>query len=167
MSLNEIFTLDPGSMLWTLLSFLLLLLILGKVAWKPILTALHRREEGIRENIASAQRDREEAAKSKTAHEESLEHARQEAQTIVGDSREHARQYESEQMELAQEEVRRMKERAGDEIELQSRKAMQGLQAELVDITLQAAEQVIRRRLSLEDHEAIIRESLKTSGGNS
>lgn len=162
--MDHIFSVDPGSIFWTILSFVLLLGILTKVAWKPILSALEAREEGIRNDIEQASTDRQAAEQARRDYESSLGEARQQAQNLLAESREKARKYEAEQMELAKAEAQKEKDRAAREIELQSQQAMQGLQGELVDLSLAAAEQLIRRSLKREDHEAIIKDSLKQLG---
>jgi F-type H+-transporting ATPase subunit b len=163
--MDHIFSVDPGSVFWTIISFVLLLGILTKVAWKPILSALEAREEGIRKDISQAAEDREAAARARSEYEQSLAEARQQAQNLLAESREKARKYEAEQVELAKAEAQKEKEKAAREIELQSQQAMQGLRGELVDLSLAAAEQLIRTSLKREDHEAIIQESLKQAGG--
>jgi F-type H+-transporting ATPase subunit b len=164
MKLDQIFTLDPGSVLWTIISFVALLLILTKVAWKPILSALEAREQGIQNDIENAKTDREGAAKAKEAHEAALGDARQEAQSIMGESRDRARQYEDQQKQKTAEALVQMKANAEKEIELQRQQAIQGVQTEMIDISLAAAEAALRRSTS-EDQETIIRDFLKTDGG--
>jgi len=164
MSLNHIFSVDPGSVLWTIISFVLLLLLLGKVAWKPILSALEAREKGVRDDIDKARADRQAAEQAKADYESALGDARKQAQAILGESRERARQYEQEQMEKARAETQLAKERAAEEIALEARKVRQGLQAELVELSLAAAEQVMRQGLRPADHEAIVRDALRQAG---
>jgi len=164
MSLNHIFSVDPGSVLWTILSFLVLLFILSKLAWKPILGALEAREKGIRDDIARARADREAAELARAEYERSLGEARKQAQALLAEGRERARAFEAEQMEQARAEAQLARERAQEEIARQAAKARQGLQDELVSLSLAAAEQVIRRGLSASDHEAIAREALRQAG---
>jgi F-type H+-transporting ATPase subunit b len=167
MSLNHIFSVDPGSVLWTILSFLILLFILGKLAWKPILGALEAREKGIRDDIEQAKGDRQAAEKARADHEASLGDARRQAQGILAESRERARLYEQEQVEVARLEAQKTRERAEEEIALEARKVRQGLQAELVELSLSAAEQVMRTGLRPVEHEAIVREALRQAGSAS
>jgi F-type H+-transporting ATPase subunit b len=167
MSLNHIFSVDPGAVLWTIISFVLLLLVLGKLAWKPILGALEAREQGIRDDIEGARRDRQAAEQARGEYEGALGEARRQAQSILGESRERARLYEQEQFEAARIEVQKARERADEEIAQEARKVRQGLQAELVDLSLAAAEQVMRRGLRRDDHEAIAREALRQAGSAS
>lgn len=164
MSLSDIFSVDPGSVLWTIISFLLLLLILGRLAWKPILGALAAREQGIKDDIEKARADRLAAEQARGAYEQSLSEARRQAQVLIAEGRERARQVEAEQLELARAEAERVRAQAAEEIAREAAKVRQGLQGELVDLSLAAAEQVIRRGLSRADHEAIIQDALQQTG---
>lgn len=165
MTLNQIFSVDPGSVLWTIVSFVVLLLILSKVAWKPILSALEAREKGVRDDIASARQDREAAAQAKVGLEAKLNEARQEAQGILAESRDRAKQLEADEQQRLQAELGQQRERAKREIELQGRQAMESLKGDVAELALAAAEQVLRKGLKAEDHEAVIRAALQDLEG--
>lgn len=165
MTLNQIFSVDPGSVLWTIVSFVILLLILSKVAWKPILSALEAREKGVRDDIASARQDREAAAQARTDLEAKLNEARQEAQGILAESRERAKQVEADEQRKLQDELAQQRERSRIEIELQGRQAMDSLKGDVAELALAAAERVLRRGLTPGDHESVIRDALKDLEG--
>ncbi len=167
MTIDRIFSLDPGSVTWTILVLIIVLFILHKFAWKPILAALEAREKGIADDIEQARLDRENATKSRQQVEEQLGQARSEAQHIIDEGRARARRLEEEQLNATREEASQIRQRAEQEAELQSRKAMESLKGEVVDMTIRAAEQVIRQSLGPQDHEAIIRDTLKDMGGAS
>lgn len=167
MKLNQIFSLDPGSVLWTLLTFVILLTLLRKFAWGPILAALQAREQGISDNIEKARSDREAAAKARQDHEQSLAAAKAEAQKLLAESRDRAKKYEADQLEQAKTEVQKLKEKAGEEIAQQSRQAMQSLQGELVDLTLDAAEKLLRKDLDRTTHAGLVRDALAGLGKSS
>jgi F-type H+-transporting ATPase subunit b len=167
MKLNQIFSLDPGSVLWTLLTFVILLTLLRKFAWGPILAALQAREQGISDSIEKARTDQEAAAKARLEHEQSLSAAKAEAQKLLAESRDRAKKYEADQVELAKAEAQKLKEKAGEEIAQQSRQAMQSLQGELVDLTLDAAEKLLQKDLDRGTHEALVRDALASLGSRS
>jgi len=161
MSLDKIFSLDPGSVLYTIISFIILLVVLGKFAWKPILAALEARETGIRNDIDQARKDRQSAEEARVAHEAALGDARKEAQAILAESRDRARAFEAEQADQARAEALKLREQAAVDIARDAQTARQSLKGELVDLSLAAAEQVIRKGLSRADHEAIIQDALR------
>lgn len=161
MSLENIFSLDPGSVLYTIISFIVLLVVLGKFAWKPILAALEAREQGIRDDIDHARKNRLAAEEAKAAHEAALGDARKEAQGLLAESRERARAFEAEQADQARAEALKLREQAAAEIAREAQSARQSLKGELVELSLAAAEQVIRKGLSRTDHEAIVQDALR------
>src|SRR6476661_4907415 len=79
----NLFSGDLGNAIWTLVIFFLLLAVLGKFAWKPLLTALQNREKFIRESLETAKRDREAAEARLKEYEARLAKAHDEANTIV------------------------------------------------------------------------------------
>ena len=83
----SIFAGDLGNILWSLVTFLLVLVVLGKFAWKPILSGLQGREEFIRDSLAQAKKDREEAEARLKEYGQKLETARAEATELVEEGR--------------------------------------------------------------------------------
>ncbi|MCA9782412.1 MAG: F0F1 ATP synthase subunit B [Calditrichaeota bacterium] len=167
MKLNQIFSLDPGSVLWTLLTFALLLFLLGKFAWGPILAGLKAREQGIKDSIDKARSDQEAAARARQDHERELASGRADAQKLLAESRDRAKKYEAEQVELAKAEAQKLKEKANEEIALQGRQALQNLQGELVDLTLDAAGKLLGKNLDPATHAELVRDSLASLGRRS
>ncbi len=162
MTLNQIFSVDPGSVLWTLLTFILLLVILGKFAWGPILQGLKNREDGIRQDLEQAASDRQAAEDARKGYEANLNEARAESQKMLAESRERAKRFEADQMEAAKAEAQAEKEKARRELELERQKVLQNAQDELVDLSLSAAETLLQKSLDRAAHEDLIRSSLKS-----
>ena len=82
---------NPGLIIWTLVTFVALLLILKKVAWKPILTALDQRENAIKESLEKAEKAKDEAQKILNENQASLAKAEDESRKIIEQSRLYAR----------------------------------------------------------------------------
>ncbi|MFQ5410772.1 MAG: ATP synthase F0 subunit B, partial [Phycisphaerae bacterium] len=82
-----IFTGDLGNIIWTLITFLAVVFVLGKFAWKPILTALQKREDFIRDSLGQAKQDREAAEALLKQYSEKLEKASEEAGAVVEEAR--------------------------------------------------------------------------------
>ncbi|HIA23427.1 MAG TPA: F0F1 ATP synthase subunit B, partial [Candidatus Marinimicrobia bacterium] len=78
---NPLVQLDPGLFVWTIVTFLLLLTVLSKFAWKPLLKMLKEREEFIRSSLEDAEKAQTELAKLNAEGEEIINKARAEAQT--------------------------------------------------------------------------------------
>jgi len=160
----DLLTPNVGLIFWTALTFILLLLILKKLAWKPILEALDARERRIKESLdkaAAAQRD---AEKTLAEYRKMLEQARQEAQEIINRSRKTAETTKEEILAKSQEEAQRLLQRAKREITLEREKAIEEIKRKAVDLSLAMASKVIRKSLTPENHRELIEQSLEEMG---
>ncbi len=152
---------DFGTALWTLVVFLLVVLVLGKFAWGPVLGALQKREEFIREALETARREREQAEARLAEYERKLHEARTEALAIVDEARRDAdvlgRRIEQE----AQEEARAAVARAKREIAIAGETAIKDLYATSARLATQVAEKLLRRELTAGDHERLVSEAIE------
>ncbi len=145
-----LFTLDPGLSIWTIIVFLIVLFILGKFAWGPILAAVNAREEAIRDSIAEAREAREEASKLLEEHRSQLADARRQAQDILAEGRAAGERIRKELEEKARADSEEIIERARREIQRERDRAMQEIRGEAVDVALAAASRVLGERLDAE-----------------
>src|SRR4030042_6817836 len=90
---------DPGLLLWTIITFLVLVLILWKTAWKPIVDALDARAEKVRFEIDNAERSRQEAERLLSQHKVMMDNARNEAAQIIAKGKEEAEILKNEKIE--------------------------------------------------------------------
>lgn len=152
--------LNPGLMIWTIATFLILVIALRLVAWKPILALLEAREEKIRTDIDSAAKNREETEKALVDIRQQLDQARKEANDIVASSRSQAEKVREDTIAQAKMESQALIERAKGEIRLERDKAAQALRQEFAELAVQAAGQIIGQKLSPEEHKNIIRKTI-------
>ncbi|MDQ7064586.1 MAG: F0F1 ATP synthase subunit B [candidate division KSB1 bacterium] len=155
---------ETGTMFWTALTFLLLLLVLGKLAWKPLVSALNEREQRIRESLEKAEEAQRQAEKNIAEYQAMLEKARAESQEIIERSRKTAETMREEIVENAKKEAERLLERAKKEIALEREKAVDEIRKLAVDLSLIATRKAIGKTLTPKDHEALIQEALKEIG---
>jgi F-type H+-transporting ATPase subunit b len=146
----------PGSIIWTIAVFVVLLLVLRKWAWKPILEALQSREDGIRRNISEAEKSREEAQVLLQQYKTQLDQARKEAQKMINEANARAEVIHQERKKEIETEARAMIEKARLEIGQERQKVVQELRQEVVEIALTAAGKVIGQALRAEDHRDLI-----------
>jgi F-type H+-transporting ATPase subunit b len=152
-----LFSVDPGLAVWTIVVFLLVLLVLGRFAWAPILGALDAREEGIRGSIDQAKQLRAEAAELLEEHRRQLADARRQAQEIVAESRNAADRLGREIQDKARQEGERIVERARAEIEREKDAALAEIREEAVELALAAASRLLRERLTDEKDRALVK----------
>ncbi len=150
-----LFAVDPGLFVWTLLVFLLVLWVLGKFAWGPILGALDAREQGIRKSIDDAAAMRAEAQLLLEEHRKQVADARRQSQEIVAEGRAAAERVGREIQDRAREEANRIVERARAEIERERDAALGKIREEAVELALAAASRLLRERLD-EDRDRVL-----------
>lgn len=151
----------PGLMIWTIISFLILLVILRKFAWTPILKALDEREKGIKDNIEAARLARVEAERSLAEYRRKLAEAQAEAQGVVAKARGDAERVREELLAKSKQESQALVERARKQIEMESDAAIKAIRLEVAELVVIAAERVIGRALTPEDHRRLAAEGLK------
>lgn len=154
-------TLDLMSSVWTIVVFLLLLLLLRKYAWGPIQSALVQRERFIAESLDHARREREEAEKLLKRYTEQIGTARQEAAAIVAEARKDGEALRHRIEEDARKEAAAMLDRARREIHIAIESAIQDLYHRTAVISTQIAARLIRKEVSADVHRDLIRESIE------
>jgi F-type H+-transporting ATPase subunit b len=146
--------------IWTLVVFLLLLFILGKFAWKPMLQGLEHRERAIHAALHEAQQAREEAARLRGQLEEQLRHANDQARQILDEARRAAERTTTEMVAEAHKKIQAEHERLQREMNLAYAQARRDLQIEAAQLATLVAAKVIRRQLNHDDHRQLIEETL-------
>ena len=145
-----------GLMVWTLVIFLILLGVLSKFAFKPIIAAVEAREKALEDAINSAKRDREEAALLLAQHRAALDASRGEGQKLIADARAAAERVRAELVEQAHAEQAKMLERARAEIDAERAKAIAELRKEAVDLAIMGAGKVIGQNLDRDANRKLV-----------
>lgn len=156
----SLFAGDLGNSFWTLLIFVVVLVVLGKFAWGPILSGLQARESFIREALEKAKRDREEAEARLREYEARLAGARAEASAIVDEGRRDAEVVKRRIEEEARQQADQMIERAKREIQIATDTATKSLFTLSAKLATDMAARVIGRELTMQDHERLIGEGI-------
>lgn len=162
---GNLFAGDVGNAVWTLAIFVLVILVLGKFAWGPMLRGLQQREEFIRRSLAEAKQDREAAEARLEEYEMKLAQAGSEANQIVDEGRRQGEELQARMEDKARQESEKMVERARREIELAKQAAIKDLFATSADLATEIASRILRREVSAGDHERLISESIDELGG--
>lgn len=152
---------DVGNAIWTLVIFVVLIVVLGKFAWGPMLGALKQRENFIRHSLEQAKDDRESAEKMVQEYTARLEAAHSEAKKILEEGREGGERIRLRMEGDARDESERMVERARREIELAKQAAIKDIYAETAGLATAIASRIMKRELDASDHERLIAESLE------
>jgi F-type H+-transporting ATPase subunit b len=137
-----------GLILWTLLAFIIVLLILGKYAWKPILKSLNDREKNISDSILSAENMRKEMEKMHSENEALLAKAREERSQMMREAKEMRDKMIQDAKEQARSETNKIVADAQSVINQQKMAAIVDLKNQVGNLVLEVSEKVLRRELS-------------------
>jgi len=158
---NPLVQLDPGLFLWTIFTFLILLGLLVKFAWQPLLNALEARQNTIRGALDDAEAAKQQLRQVQQDSEVLVNKARVEADSIIADTREASAKLREDLRQQAAIEAKTIIENAERAIQLERDRALTQVRQEAVDVSLLIASKLIRRNLTKEDNEALIEEALK------
>ena len=147
------------------INFLLLLVILGKLLYKPLLAKMEERSSAIKKSLDEAQAARAEAARQGEENAARLKAAYAEAATIREQALKEAAEEQRRLLEAARAESQRMIEAGKAQLEADVRKAREELRREVSDLALDIAEKLIRKSLRDEDHRRIVDDAIASIGG--
>lgn len=152
---------DPGLFFWTIAVFLVLLFLLRKFAWGPLLAALEERQAGIRKSLDDADEARRELAEVQTKASALIGKARMEADAILSEARADGVRIRQELRDLAQKEAEAITRNAQQQIQLERDRAVTEIRQEAVDLSVLIASKLVRRNLTREDNAALIEDALQ------
>ena len=145
-----------GLMFWTLVTFLLLFAILGKLVFPKITAAVEAREKALEEAIEGAKRDREEAARALAEQLRQIETARVEAQKIIVEGRQTGEKLRATMVEETHQQQQQMLERARREIEQEKERAIAEMRREAIELAIAGASKVIEKNLDDQSNRKIV-----------
>lgn len=149
-------SINPGLIIWTIITFVILLVVLRKFAWKPLLDALHRREDHVRSSLERAEHAKQEAERLLEENKRRLARAEEESHRILNENRALGEKLKSEIVEKANQQSRRMIEQAKQEIERDKDAALAQLRGEVANLAISAAEKILDETLDAQKHRKLI-----------
>jgi F-type H+-transporting ATPase subunit b len=162
---NPLVQLDPGLFIWTILTFLVLLTLLAKFAWRPLLAALDSRQNAIKKSLDDAQQARQELERLNQESAQILTKARAEADEIIVRSRADAERLREDMKQKARAEADAVVKNAERQIQLETARALQQIRGEAVELSVLIASKLIQRNLTKEDNERLIEDALRQVEG--
>jgi len=152
---------EPGLIFWTIVTFVILLLILRKTAWGPVLRGLEDREKRIKDSLDNADAARQETEKLLEEQKKLLSEARGESQKILENAQKAAETSKQEILQQAKAEAKQTLDAAKEEIELSRDKALKDIRQLTADVAVAVASKLISKSLDAEDHSKLIADSVK------
>ena len=162
---NPLVQTDPGLFIWTIITFLVLLALLAKFAWRPLLEALDTRQNAIRKSLDDAQQARQELERLNAESAQIIARSRQEADAIITQSRADGDRLREEIRQKARAEADVIVKNAERQIQLETSRALEQIRHEAVELSVMIASKIIQRNLTKEDNERLIDDALKQVEG--
>jgi F-type H+-transporting ATPase subunit b len=157
---NPLIQVTPGLMIWTIVCFLITLFVLNRYAFGPIQKAIDERRERVRASLDEADRAREEARRLLEEHRALIGRAQTDAEEILSEARHVADANERRMREELEEDRQRRVEDTRKQIEAETRRALEQIRLEVVDLSMLAATKVTRKSLDDADHKRLIEEAV-------
>lgn len=156
----SVFNLDMGTSFWTLVIFFILLAVLAKWAFPPILGYAQAREDRIQESLNEAKKAREEAQAALEEQRRELAEARQESQAIIAQSKQDAENVRQELLSKARTDQQEIVDRAKRDIEREREQALESIRREAVELSIAAASHLLGRKVDADEDRRVVREFL-------
>ncbi|WP_042354358.1 F0F1 ATP synthase subunit B [Bacillus rubiinfantis] len=155
---------NTGDILFQLLMFIVLMLLLKKFAWGPLMGIMDQRAQHVASEIDAAENNRKEAEKLLEEQRNLLKEARNEAQSLIDNARKQGDVQREEIINAARSEAERLKEAAKVEIEQQKDKAVAAIREQVAHLSVMIASKVIEKELNAEDQDKLINDYIKEAG---
>ena len=152
---------DPGLYIWTIVTFLVLMALLAKYAWGPLLAALEQRRAAISTALDDARQAKLELEQLHVESARIMTEARSEAATIMARTREDANRLRDELKQKAQAEAAGVVKNAQRQIEMETARAIQQIRAEAIDFSVEIASKILQRNVSKEDNARLIEDTFR------
>lgn len=151
---------QPSLAIWTVVVFLGLLFVLGRFAWKPLLAALHQREEHLEHVLSETERARNESERLLAEHKAQLAAAEEQVRALIEEGRKNAQALSDEIVKKAQAESEATKERAERDIATAKDQALSEIWSKTADMAVSVASKVLGRSLSEDDHRRLVESAI-------
>jgi F-type H+-transporting ATPase subunit b len=152
---------DPGLFIWTIVVFLVLVTLLRKFAWGPLLQALEARQQTIRQSLDDADKAKQELQRLQQESAQIVREARVEAESIISRSRSDAERLKEEIRQKARVDAESIVRTAERQIQLETQQALRQIRNEAADMSVAIASKLIQRNLSKEDNQRLIDDALR------
>jgi F-type H+-transporting ATPase subunit b len=163
---GSLLTVNPGLIIWTIIIFVLLLFLLKKIAWKPLLTALHTREQSIKDAIENAEKLKAEAEIMIAENKKAMAQANAESMKVLNEAREAAGKIKDEIVHKANEQAKQILEQSKRDIQTEKESALSELRSEVADLAIKTAEKVIKENLDETKQKKIVNDFLNQIPSN-
>lgn len=156
-----------SELVWGIISFAVLMVLMGKFAVPAVQKSMQARTDRIRENLDDAERQKTEATTILEEYQRQLADARNESNRIIEEARQTADQLRRDLMTRAEVEVNELKQRTNDDINAMKERTMADLRAEVSGLAIELAEKVVEKNLDRDTNMALIESYIAQVGSQS
>jgi F-type H+-transporting ATPase subunit b len=153
---------DIGLAFWTLVNFSVLALVLYKIAWKPLLKAIQKREQSIKQNIETAETAKTQAQKMHDELERKMKDLTGRETEILQKAQKIGEGEKDKILDIARQKARQIIEQSKKDLSAEKEKLIRDLRGEIADISVMAAEKIISKEINKKAHEKILDDTIKT-----
>ena len=159
---TQLVTPELGTILWTLVTFVILFILLKRFAWGPLLQMLDEREKSVRDSLEAAERARAEADETLRRNQEILAGARRETQALLEQGRKESETMRAELLAQARQEAQGLVEQGKRQIQFEQKQAFDSLRRQVADLAIGAAERLIHSELDDAKHRELVADYVKS-----
>jgi len=158
--LEKLLNPDTGLMIWTVLTFAVLVFVLGRFAWKPLLESLAAREDRIRADVKAAEEARLAAEKMRNDYQDQLAAVEGKTRELIARAQAEADRLREDMVKTAQGESVKLMEKTRRQMEEEQRRLVRELRTEVADLSVAAAEKLLRQAVDKSVKEKFVRQAL-------
>jgi F-type H+-transporting ATPase subunit b len=159
--MENLLTPVKGLIIWTIVSFAVLVLLLSKVAWNPLIAALKEREDGIRKAINDASSAKTSAEQLKAQYEQDLAKAQDKAADLISQAQAESQKMREQMLKDAEAEAHRLIEQTKRQLEEEKSKLSRELRQEVAGLSIRVAEKLMRHSINAKDQDALVQGFIK------
>lgn len=153
---------NTGLIVWTIVTFVALVLVLGKAAWKPILSGLETREKKIKGDLERAESANKEAEALRVKFEAQLSEAQRTIQKMMTEAKAEGEKTKAQLLATARDEAEKLLEKGRRDLAGETDRLKQELRTEVAGLALQMAEKALNRSVDAKVQDELLKDSLKT-----
>lgn len=159
--MEQLFTPHIGLMIWTILTFLILVFILGRWGWKPLIEAIEEREAKIKADLEATKSARESAEKMRAELEEKMAELSQKTREMLSQAKSDGEKAREELLKKSAEEAKQILEKTKRQLDEERDRLVRELRAEVAGLSIQAAERILRQVVDRKSQERLVQDFLK------
>ncbi len=152
---------DTGTIIWTVITFVILAFLLARFAWKPLLQLLEERERTVKDSLEQARKAREDSEAALKKNQELLSNARRETAAIIEQGKREAEELRGELLARARQDAQDLVEQGRKQVQFEQKQAIESLRRQVADLAIGAAERLVVQSLDESRQRKLVEEYMR------